>query len=75
MEKNNINGIGFLLIYHLSRGEGLRRMLCRNVTHAMNKALGRFGQSHRRHFPAKRRISVELVPETRRQAEISRYVN
>lgn len=45
-----------------------------NVTYVMNKALGRFGQS-RQHFPAERRISVELMPETRREAEISRYVN
>jgi len=48
-------------------------MLYRNVTHAMNKE--GFGQSLCRHFPAERRISVELVPETRREAEISGYVN
>lgn len=66
--------LDFFLSITSSRDEGVKRMLCRNVTHAMNKALGGFGQSHRR-FPAERRISVELTPETRREAEISGYVN
>lgn len=50
-------------------------MLYRNVTHAMNKALGRNSDNLIRRFPAELRISVELVPETRRETEISGYVN